>query len=144
MGLNLFGTSLLLGQMPLNCSKLEIHTNSKSTNSMQLWAQPAVCNLTLLNAGKAYIDASTVSSATSVEIAAAVAPTGALFLEAPVSGSKGPAEQGQLIFLAAGAHTLVIVHIINEMLPYFHHCLCLSQATVLQLRPEGLSFNLIS
>lgn len=28
---------------------------------------------------------------------------GGAFLEAPVSGSKGPAEQGQLIFLTAGA-----------------------------------------
>lgn len=28
---------------------------------------------------------------------------GGAYLEAPVSGSKGPAEQGQLIFLSAGA-----------------------------------------
>lgn len=31
---------------------------------------------------------------------------GALFLEAPVSGSKGPAEQGTLIFLSAGDRAL--------------------------------------
>jgi 3-hydroxyisobutyrate dehydrogenase-like beta-hydroxyacid dehydrogenase len=31
---------------------------------------------------------------------------GAAFLEAPVSGSKGPAEQGQLIFLCAGDRIL--------------------------------------
>ena len=54
--------------------------------------------------GKAYIDCSTVSTDACEEIAAAVHRTGAHFLEAPVSGSKGPAEQGQLIFLAAGAH----------------------------------------
>jgi 3-hydroxyisobutyrate dehydrogenase-like beta-hydroxyacid dehydrogenase len=36
------------------------------------------------------------------QVAEAVRGKGALFLEAPVSGSKGPAEQGQLIFLTAG------------------------------------------
>ena len=39
---------------------------------------------------------------TSGVIAAAVRGAGATFLEAPVSGSKGPAEQGKLIFLTAG------------------------------------------
>lgn len=38
-----------------------------------------------------------------LQVAAAVRAKGASFLEAPVSGSKGPAEQGQLIFLTAGA-----------------------------------------
>jgi glyoxylate/succinic semialdehyde reductase len=52
--------------------------------------------------GKGYIDVSTVDAATSQEIGAAVHDRGGAFLEAPVSGSKGPAEQGQLIFLAAG------------------------------------------
>jgi glyoxylate/succinic semialdehyde reductase len=32
--------------------------------------------------------------------------TGAQYLEAPVSGTKGPAEQGQLIFLAGGDRAL--------------------------------------
>lgn len=36
------------------------------------------------------------------QVADAVRGAGAAFLEAPVSGSKGPAEQGQLIFLTAG------------------------------------------
>jgi hypothetical protein len=35
-------------------------------------------------------------------IAAAVRASGATFLEAPVSGSKKPAEDGKLIFLCAG------------------------------------------
>jgi 3-hydroxyisobutyrate dehydrogenase-like beta-hydroxyacid dehydrogenase len=52
--------------------------------------------------GKGYVDVSTVDAATSAAVAAAVRAAGALFLEAPVSGSKGPAEQGQLIFLTAG------------------------------------------
>jgi glyoxylate/succinic semialdehyde reductase len=52
--------------------------------------------------GKGYVDASTVDAGTSRAVAAAVRARGGLFLEAPVSGSKGPAEQGALIFLAAG------------------------------------------
>ncbi|KIY98768.1 hypothetical protein MNEG_9191 [Monoraphidium neglectum] len=59
-----------------------------------------------LSPGKGYVDVSTVDSDTSSAIAAKARPrvraAGGLFLEAPVSGSKGPAEQGQLIFLCAG------------------------------------------
>ena len=54
----------------------------------------------------ASVDGSTVDAATSTEIAALVRGTGAMFLEAPVSGSKAPAEQGALIFLAAGDRQL--------------------------------------
>lgn len=54
--------------------------------------------------GKGYVDVSTVDAATSAAVSAAVRATGASFLEAPVSGSKAPAEQGKLIFLAAGAY----------------------------------------
>lgn len=52
--------------------------------------------------GKGYVDVSTVDAATSQAVAAAVRARGGAFLEAPVSGSKGPAEQGKLIFLTAG------------------------------------------
>jgi glyoxylate/succinic semialdehyde reductase len=55
-----------------------------------------------LSAGKGYVDVSTIDPATAAAVAAAVRGTGALYLEAPVSGSKGPAEQGTLIFLTAG------------------------------------------
>jgi hypothetical protein len=55
-----------------------------------------------MSAGKGYVDVSTVDAATSQQVAAAVRGAGALFLEAPVSGSKGPAEQGALIFLTGG------------------------------------------
>jgi hypothetical protein len=58
--------------------------------------------LTVTLTGKGYIDASTVSTAASAQIAEEVQRTGARFLEAPVSGSKQPAETGTLIFLAAG------------------------------------------
>lgn len=53
--------------------------------------------------GKGYVDVSTVDAATSRAVAAAVRAAGGAYLEAPVSGSKGPAEQGKLIFLTGGA-----------------------------------------
>lgn len=52
--------------------------------------------------GKGYVDVSTVDATTAQAVADAVRAKGGSFLEAPVSGSKGPAEQGQLIFLTAG------------------------------------------
>eukprot|EP00882_Tetradesmus_deserticola_P012853 GHRQ01013621.1.p2 GENE.GHRQ01013621.1~~GHRQ01013621.1.p2 ORF type:complete len:233 (+),score=121.37 GHRQ01013621.1:695-1393(+) len=59
-----------------------------------------------LSAGKGYVDVSTIDPATAADVAAAVRAAGALYLEAPVSGSKGPAEQGALIFLTAGDKAL--------------------------------------
>ena len=61
--------------------------------------------LDYMPSGKGYIDASTVSTTACQQIAEEVHRTGARFLEAPVSGSKQPAEQGTLIFLAAGVLT---------------------------------------
>eukprot|EP00262_Sarcandra_glabra_P007899 TRINITY_DN21007_c0_g1_i1.p1 TRINITY_DN21007_c0_g1~~TRINITY_DN21007_c0_g1_i1.p1 ORF type:complete len:371 (+),score=72.10 TRINITY_DN21007_c0_g1_i1:41-1114(+) len=55
-----------------------------------------------MSPGKGYVDISTVDGATSKLISSHIKATGALFLEAPVSGSKKPAEDGQLIFLTAG------------------------------------------
>ena len=57
----------------------------------------------LAGAGKGYVDVSTIDVGTAQEIAAAVRGAGGRYIEAPVSGSKGPAEQGALIFLTAGA-----------------------------------------
>merc|ERR1719436_1147741 len=59
-----------------------------------------------MSAGKRFVDMSTVDEETSKEIAAAVVAKGGRFLEAPVSGSKGPAVQGQLVILAAGDEAL--------------------------------------
>mmetsp|Transcript_13682 Transcript_13682/g.35150 ORF Transcript_13682/g.35150 Transcript_13682/m.35150 type:complete len:406 (+) Transcript_13682:156-1373(+) len=56
--------------------------------------------------GKGYVDVSTVDPFTARQIQDGVRAAGAQFLEAPVSGSKGPAEQGQLIFLTAGTREL--------------------------------------
>jgi len=59
--------------------------------------------LAALNPGKMLVDAATLTPERMALMSAEVSTKGALFLEAPVSGSKGPAEGGQLIFLAAGA-----------------------------------------
>ena len=52
------------------------------------------------------MDVSTVDAGTSAQISRHIKGTGASFLEAPVSGSKAPAEQGALIFMAAGDEAL--------------------------------------
>ncbi|KAI6690156.1 hypothetical protein NL676_026984 [Syzygium grande] len=59
-----------------------------------------------MSPGKGYVDVSTVDGTTSKLISGHIKGTGALFLEAPVSGSKKPAEDGQLIFLTAGDKAL--------------------------------------
>jgi glyoxylate/succinic semialdehyde reductase len=55
-----------------------------------------------IGSGRGYVDMSTVDAATSQEIGEAIAARGGRFLEAPVSGSKKPAQDGTLIILAAG------------------------------------------
>lgn len=55
-----------------------------------------------IGAGRGYIDMSTVDDVTVRTIASAVTERGGRFLEAPVSGTKKPAEDGTLIILAAG------------------------------------------
>ncbi len=59
-----------------------------------------------LAAGRGYVDMSTVDAATSGRISVAVEACGGRFLEAPVSGTRAPAEQGTLIILAAGDESL--------------------------------------
>jgi len=56
--------------------------------------------------GRGYIDMSTVDDDTAREIAEAVTAKGARFLEAPVSGTKKPAEDGTLVILAGGDRSL--------------------------------------
>ncbi len=55
-----------------------------------------------ISAGKGYVDMSTVDEATSRWVSEVVTEAGGRFLEAPVSGTKKPAEDGTLIILAAG------------------------------------------
>lgn len=67
-----------------------------------------------IGAGRGYVDMSTVDAATACEIASAISAKGGKFLEAPVSGSKKPAEDGTLIILAAGDRELF-----DQALPCF-------------------------
>ncbi|KAF5842054.1 NAD binding domain of 6-phosphogluconate dehydrogenase-domain-containing protein [Dunaliella salina] len=67
-----------------------------------------------MSASKGYVDMSTVDESTSQKIAEAITAKGGRFLEAPVSGSKQPAINGQLIILAAGDQGLF-----EEALPAF-------------------------
>lgn len=55
-----------------------------------------------VSAGKTVINMSTVSPATSRQMAGELAARGADYLDAPVSGSTKPAELGQLIIIAGG------------------------------------------
>ncbi|HEY5974374.1 MAG TPA: NAD(P)-dependent oxidoreductase, partial [Geobacteraceae bacterium] len=59
-----------------------------------------------IGSGRGYVDLSTVDDATAREIAAAITAGGGRYLEAPVSGSKKPAEDGTLIILAAADRSL--------------------------------------
>ncbi|XVF31978.1 hypothetical protein REPUB_Repub17cG0042000 [Reevesia pubescens] len=65
--------------------------------------------------GKGYIDMSTVDAETSCKISEAITSKGGHFLEAPVSGSKQPAETGQLVILTAGEKALY-----EEAIPAFN------------------------
>lgn len=67
-----------------------------------------------IEAGKAVVDMSTVDAATSAQIYEAVKAKGGRFLEAPVSGSKKPAEDGALVILGAGDKDVY-----DESLPLF-------------------------
>ena len=57
-------------------------------------------------AGKLVIDMSTVSPATTRELAARLAAKGIEYLDAPVSGSVKPAEMGQLVIMAGGKRSV--------------------------------------
>lgn len=59
-----------------------------------------------IGGGRGYVDMSTVDPVTAKKIEVAIASRGGRFLEAPVSGSKKPAEDGTLVILAAGDRSL--------------------------------------
>ena len=56
--------------------------------------------------GCGYVDMSTIDPDTSLDLADAITTAGARHLEAPVSGTRKPAEDGTLIFLTAGDRSL--------------------------------------
>ncbi len=60
-----------------------------------------------LGAGKIVVQSSTIDPAASEEFRAAVAATGARYLEAPFTGSKPAAEQRQTVFYLGGEAALV-------------------------------------
>ncbi len=91
----------------------EVCANSDVTFAML--ADPAVARevffaesgaLSGLGKGHDYVDMSTVDPGTSCLLAEAATAAGARFLEAPVSGTQKPAEDGTLIILAAGSSDL--------------------------------------
>ena len=55
-----------------------------------------------LSAGKYFVNMSSVAPSYTRELAARLKPTGAAFIDAPVSGTKKPAEEGTLLILAGG------------------------------------------
>mmetsp|Transcript_11437 Transcript_11437/g.24125 ORF Transcript_11437/g.24125 Transcript_11437/m.24125 type:complete len:365 (+) Transcript_11437:57-1151(+) len=59
-----------------------------------------------VTAGRAVIDCATLAESDMKRMKDQVESKGGTFLEAPVSGSKGPAHTGQLIFLCAGSKSL--------------------------------------
>mmetsp|Transcript_131322 Transcript_131322/g.379902 ORF Transcript_131322/g.379902 Transcript_131322/m.379902 type:complete len:316 (-) Transcript_131322:104-1051(-) len=59
-----------------------------------------------VGSGKSIVDCATLAEADMQRMDAAVREKGGRFLEAPVSGSKGPAATGTLIFLCAGSEDL--------------------------------------
>ena len=59
-----------------------------------------------LSAGKGYLDMSTVDAGTSMKSAMLAHEKGAFFLEAPVAGSRKPAEDATLTIMAAGDRQL--------------------------------------
>lgn len=59
-------------------------------------------------AGKCVVDCATLAVEDMQRLSTQVIAKGGQFLEAPVSGSKGPAAQGQLIFLCGGDEALYV------------------------------------
>lgn len=64
--------------------------------------------LKYINEKKSYVDMSTVDALTTTDIGFAIKEKGGRFLEAPVSGSKKPAESGELIIMCAGDRSLYV------------------------------------
>merc|ERR1712227_744712 len=58
------------------------------------------------DSNKSFVDMSTVDEQTVAAVAAAINAKGGRYLEAPVSGSKVPAEQGTLLIMCAGDKAL--------------------------------------
>ncbi|MFC0296852.1 NAD(P)-dependent oxidoreductase [Geobacillus jurassicus] len=71
--------------------------------------------LPYLSAGKLWVDCSTVDPAFTRKMAAKCAERGIRFIDAPVAGSKLPAEKGELVFFVGGRQEDV-----DEIRPLLH------------------------
>lgn len=98
-----------------------------------------------LSSGKVVINMSTVSETTNQEMADAVALEGGKYIEAPVSGTKKPAEEGKLTFLTGGPRELVdyIDPIIRTMGDSNVYCGKLGYATKMKLTINLLLGNML-
>jgi 3-hydroxyisobutyrate dehydrogenase-like beta-hydroxyacid dehydrogenase len=70
-----------------------------------IWGESGMAGA--LDQGKTVINMSTVPPEYTANLATKVAATGAVFIDAPVSGSKIPAQQGTLVILAGGPKNAV-------------------------------------
>ena len=74
------------------------------------------------DASKVFINMSSVSPRSTRELAARLEPTGVMFIDGPVSGTKKPAEDGTLVILAGGPEAKV-----KELEPLF---LCMGKKVI--------------
>ena len=75
-----------------------------------------------LDSSKVFINMSSVSPHSTRELAARLEPTGVMFIDGPVSGTKKPAEDGTLVILAGGPEAKV-----KELEPLF---LCMGKKVI--------------
>lgn len=98
-----------------------------------------------LSAGKTVINMSTVSHKATLEVDEAVRMQGAQFMEAPVSGTKKPAEDATLTVLAGGEENLVEQHkrLLKTMGKTVIYCGEVGQATYMKLTINLLLGNMM-
>eukprot|EP01041_Mallomonas_annulata_P009767 gene9767-20309_t len=101
--------SLYPGKVEIAASAKECVERCKFTFSMLSTLEASIATydgedgvVAGVSEGKVIIDCATLTPERMIDEAARVTAKGGRFLEAPVSGSKVPAEQGQLIFLCGG------------------------------------------
>jgi len=96
--------------------------------------------------GKCIVDCATLEPKDMMDTYARITVNGGKFLEAPVSGSKVPAETGQLIFLTAGDKDLY-----DRCLPYFavmgkssHYLGTVGAGTQMKLVVNSIMVNMLA
>ncbi|WP_044562568.1 NAD(P)-dependent oxidoreductase [Azospirillum sp. B4] len=110
------------------------------TASRAVWLDGRTGALAGLAPGALAIECSTVSPAWVAELAAAVAATGAAFLEAPVVGSLPQAQDGKLIVLAGGEAAAYdqAQHALAPLAAAVHHVGPVGRGAVLKLAVNSL------